>query len=581
MGYIQCFQNDVIIRNCYYDTDFTDNITMEVAGYASVGAECMSDSEGKADTYMLSGAFPVDLGTGWRYVAGAYPVYDANGTKTVAISQPEKDNVPLNRNIFRLEVGDLVNNTDIGADAVIPYSDFRLVDVIQDGTDITVDSFTVNGVSIADGAAVFVSDYPETTINFSASVTNHTAAELQAQVNYYRALFGRGRRMFSAESLANLNTPLVAAETALRDNYINITKTEADGYLDDMYAAALVRLLCNITFTAEHGKVMKGGEEVSSVIEEKNTAVTFTAVPDDGYEFVYWVDEHGNILGQDPVLVYSVFYNIGITAVFRDAGKIFTYQDSYGTVYKVQKVTDFSQVDYPFNVGEEGVRSGFKVKEWTNDYPGDLPSSGSVTSDVTFTAVLTRISSDAFTVRYKANPDAEWTTGEFKLGRVFEAEAAASYGGQAFSCWKDGNDNVVSFENRIKISVYSDMDLTACFDGAADSVTIASLQEPVAYSGEGKISFAGQVLEGDDFGSMVYYGVLMLKSSTDPGDLTFDTSNVIVGKAKSRSALTGTFIINKKNVNAGETWYGRAFAVYYDTDNEMKIVYSDTKHATL
>ena len=231
--------------------------------------------------------------------------------------------------------------------------------------------------------------------------------------------------------------------------------------------------------------------------------------------------------------------------------------------------------------GGEGLRTGFTVESWTNDYPGELPASGAVTDDVVFTANLVRIATDEFTVKYRPNPDAEWVEGTYKLAYVFEAVAEDSYGGADFSCWKDGDGNVVSYDKTLSVSVYADCEFTAYYDGAAAGVTIANLQGAAANSDTGKIAFTGQVIFGGDFSGEVYHGVLMLKSSTAVADLDFNTPNVIVGKSTGYSALTNTFIINKKNVAAGETWYGRAFIVYYDANNEMQIAFSDIKSATM
>ena len=567
-----------IMKRCYYDTDNTQGVEYE-GGYGSLSTY-VTMCEGKTTQQMQTSDFPsTNLNDGWHAVANDYPFYGEIADKQLVISRPQKDGVYLSRNIFKVMVGDIDEGGEVSGDAVIPYSDLRLVDVIGDGTDITVDSFTVDGVNVPANTPVNMADYGDP-VNISAKVTNNTAAALQTEVEYYRALYNRGRRMYTAESLAMLNTVLNAAEDALSNDFINITKTEADGYLQGMNSAALNKLICDVTFLASNGKVTRNGIRVSGIRAEKNTAINVTAVPNTGYDFVYWMDEYGNILGQDAELEYSVFSTTAITAVFRASGKTFTYQDNYGKVYKIQQVSDFSELAYPAAVGSKGLRSGFMVESWSNDYGADLPASGEVDKDVTFTAKLVRASADKFTVKYKDNPDAQWQEQRVNLGYLFEKEAADSYGGAAFSCWKDGNGDIVSYDKKVSVAVYSNLELTPYFEGAMASATIALLQDPICYSDAGKISFTGQILEGDDFGSEVYHGVLLVKSDS-PVEVTFDTPGVIVGKSSGYSAQTHTYIINKKNVSAGDTWYGRAFIVYYDADNEMQIAYSETKSATL
>ncbi|MBQ7821258.1 MAG: hypothetical protein IJ391_03145, partial [Clostridia bacterium] len=62
--------------------------------------------------------------------------------------------------------------------------------------------------------------------------------------------------------------------------------------------------------------------------------------------------------------------------------------------------------------------------------------------------------------------------------------------------------------------------------------------------------------------------------------MEIDTPNIIVGRVNSDPATaTKTFIINKTKVNAGDTWYGRAYIVYTE-NGETKTLYADTMSCT-
>jgi hypothetical protein len=386
--------------------------------------------------------------------------------------------------------------------------------------------------------------------------------------------------MFTPSSLATLKTAIDAAQDVLDDHFINVTKTEADPLAAAIETTALDVLMCTLTFNAVDGVVnVNGGAAVNSYVAEKNTTVELNAIPMSGYEFEYWQDSGGNIIGTASSIDYTVSRTTAITAVFRgNSAYTFTYQDNYGKIYKIQTASDFSEVSYPYAVGSTDMRVGLEVLSWADDYPGGVPASGAVDANVVFTANLKRVDGESFTVSYKNNQDeSSWQTQVLKAGYVFEKTAADSYGGNDFSCWKDSAGNVLTYGKTIKISVYSDMFVYPWYDGAKTGLTTAVLQAPIVSSG--KISFPGQIVEGSDLGSLVYCGVLMLQSNTAVTDLTFDTPGVIVGKANSVSALTKSFIINKKNVVSGDTWYGRAFAVYY-SGNDLTIAYSDIKSAT-
>ncbi|MBQ9359013.1 MAG: hypothetical protein IJT95_05675 [Abditibacteriota bacterium] len=570
---------DNFLTKCFFTTDFSQPSAVAAQLLSNASSANYNGCAGVTSGQMTSLGWPAaNLGTGWESDADLYPVYADANIRLVSISRPVKDSVPLNRNYFRVKVGDLNDISFVQANATINYSDFQLVDQIQDGTSITVNAFTVNGSDIT--GTVEARNF--STLNFSARVTNNTAAALQAVVTDYTNLYTAGLRMYTPASLATLKTAIDAANAALNDHYINITKTEADALTGAMHSASLDTLVCVVSFDAQNGSVQYGGSTVSSVEKEKNSTISLTAVPDSGYEFVCWKDSADNIIGSGTTLSYMVTRTTTVTAVFRSASSyIFTYKDNYGKTYKIQPVTDYSEVSYPAAEGAY-LRTGYKVKSWTNDYSGEggLPTSGEVTGDVTFTATLEH-DDDTFTVKYKTNTAAEWVEGSYKSGRVFRATADASYGGNDFSYWKDQNGNTVSYERELSVTVYSAMEFTPYYEGAQSGVTVANLQSAVANSSTGKIAFTAQIVFGDDFGSEAYHGVLLLKSSSAVSDLDFNTSGVIVGKSSGYSAQTNTYIINKKNVTSGDTWYGRAFIVYYDTNNEMQIAFSDIKSATL
>ncbi len=571
---------DTIFNKCHFATDYSDTGSLCGQYVSNASISNFTSSSGASISMMQGlGWASSNLGSGWQNDASLYPVYASANIRLVSISRPEKDGVPLSRSNFRVKVGNLNDISYVAANAEIPLSSFSLEDLIQDGTSITVNAFTLNGSDIT--GTVAARNY--STLNFSARVTNNTAAALQAVVTDYTNLYTAGLRMYTPASLATLKTAIDAANDALSDHYINITKTEADALTGAMHSASLDTLVCVVSFDAQNGSVQYGGSTVNSVEKEKNSTISLTAVPDSGYEFVYWKDSNGNIIGSETTLSYMVTRTTTVTAEFRSASSyIFTYKDNYGKTYKIQPVSDYSEVSYPAQEGEGGMKVGFVVQSWSNDYEGDLPASGEVTGDVTFTAKLVRNDGETFTVKYKANQDeTTWTETSIKLGYVFSNTAADSYGGVDFSYWKDQDGNIVTYDKTVSVSVYSDMELTPYYEGAQSGVTVASLQDPIVYAGASKISFTGQVVFGDDFGSEAYHGVLLYTSDSAVTDLDFNTPGVIVGKSSGYSALTNTFIINKKNVAAGATWYGRAFIVYYDTNNEMQIAFSDIKSATL
>ncbi len=439
---------------------------------------------------------------------------------------------------------------------------------------LELDYVTVNGTRLSE--PITAGDYAR--INFSGVVDNAFCRdELQPAVDEGNEVYDAGKGIYSLDTLVLLRDALDAAEEAMTDSYLFIDEEWGNDLLNAINDVEYDYFLYWVDFVGDNVSTYVNDSAESSFSGFSGDTVRLNAIPARGYKFICWKDSAGNILSEEPEFEYTVSRTTSLEAVAAPLEAYsFIYKDNYGKVYKTDAVTDYSELEYPVAAGQAGLRTGYTVREWQNDYPGVLPTSGTVTQDVTFTAILQKADT-TFTVR--ATAAGEETVKQLKTAAVFSVTAPDEYEDEEFSYWLDDNTGrIASYNAKLSVSVYANMSFTAVYGEAVDDYTLVNLWEP---SVEGsKIAFTGQVQTGSDFVSEVMHGVLLLKSDTPVDSLLFDTPGVIVGKSSGYSARTKTFIINKKNVDQGDTWYGRAFIVYINDLGVREVAYSPIKCAT-
>ncbi|MBP5273880.1 MAG: hypothetical protein ILO36_02965, partial [Abditibacteriota bacterium] len=519
------------------------------------------------------------LGEGWTNNGPeGYPVY--SDKIPVSFSRLHRGDEYLPRSIYRLRY----NGTDVAdigmveGDTQFDPALFELYKTEDDDVPVVIDYITLNGVRMTD--TVTASDYGQ--LNFSAVVDNSFCRDyLQPAVDEGNRIYAQGERIYSPSSLTALREAIDDAQQALDEAYMSVTNDWGADLILAIVNVEMAKFVYMISFSASEGLtpcVERDGEWVESSFYggTLSETVRLKALKQEGYRFLNWTDSAGNIISEEAEFDYLINRTTTLTAnAIREDSFTFTYQDTYGKIYKVQEAADFSEIAYPVEAGQAGLRVGFTVKEWTSDYSGEM--TGPVDCDVVFTASLQKTSA-LFTVHSEAAGVEEEV--ELKTAKIYTRTAPDTYEGNDFSYWKDSaTGKVLSYSPEVSFSVYSDMDIEAVYGAAAEGVTCANLW--TAPSSAGKISFVGQVVRGADFASEEMHGVLLLRSDDPVNELVLDTQDVIVGKALGYSARTGTFIINKKNVSAGDTWYGRAFVIYRDNDGEQQVAYSDIKSVTL
>ncbi len=576
VGQFQGRDDDLCYMNCFFCTDFCSApLYGELTGYASDASFERCDGVSKR-VMTASGWAQDNLGREWQNSGPeGYPVLD--NRVPVTFSRVHKGDLYLPINGVRIfwNGQDVANLGMVEPDTRFDPVDFSLLLSGYPGVSIATKTFTVNGAPLT--SAIKAGNY--SSIDFSAEVYNlFVENTLLPCIEKGEKIYQNGLHYYSADTLIALRRALDEAIEACSNDYFNITDDRGRELCDAIEDVENQKFLFTVTLTGTNCATYVNGEGASSFTGAMGETFRAFAFVSRGYRFLYWKDSAGNILSEDPEFYYTVSRNTEIEAVaVAPMAYTFTYKDNFGKIYKSEVVTDYREIAYPAQQGEGGMRAGYVVKEWTNDYPGTLPRHGEVKTNVTFTAHLMK---DETTFSVRAEAAGSIKVSELKAAQVFRAAAPAEYNGDAFSYWADAvTGQAVCGSAGLAVSVYSDMSFVAVYGATSAPGTVVNLWTPIV--SDGKISFPAQLVKGSSFGEEVMHGVLLLKSDGQVDELMFDTPGVIVGKSGGLSAKTGTFIINKTNVQPGETWYGRAFCVLKDGSGAEQTVFSDIKSAAM
>ncbi len=297
---------------------------------------------------------------------------------------------------------------------------------------------------------------------------------------------------------------------------------------------------------------------------------TITAPPaETGMTFDCWTAPNGKVVSRDAEYTFNAVvdntYTPNYTPSKSSETMTIVWLSAYGQ--EMKRVTDTE--DNLKSVEEPNVptRLGYETTGWEKKI-ADIPFESGTT--VIINAVYKELPQ---TYRINVtNGTADKT--EYTASQVATITADEK-DGQKFSYWQEENGNIVSYSSTYKFYVSKNMKLTAVYDivveepkGTADIVNSY-------YNSDTKKSIVVAQLTVPDGCKMVYAGLIATtKESVANSGLTKETASYIKGGENlSCKSYRYTWTVgNSKKA----TLYSRAYLVYTTTDNETKVIYSDT-----
>ncbi len=293
----------------------------------------------------------------------------------------------------------------------------------------------------------------------------------------------------------------------------------------------------------------------------RGTTIELTAISlnAEDYEFLYWKDNTtGRIVTDKEKFEFVVGTEKNYTAIFADRtnGKAYIVFRSNGKILSAGYVGD--EVIVP----EVPYIAGHKFNGWYKNAVEKVETPAlDVDEDTTYYA--------GFVV--------EETTYEVKINGVgamykyndkVEANAELTNGEQVFVYWtRDGK--IVSYEPKYVFYANRETKLEAVYASVAvEKKAVVTIAEPIVMKADGKLAFYAERDIPEDC-TIVETGIILNKAAD------FDVNTAEIRAVARYTTNKGQYTIRKANVEAGDTWYARAYVIYADADGDIKTIYSE------
>ncbi|MBQ7821676.1 MAG: Ig-like domain-containing protein [Clostridia bacterium] len=434
---------------------------------------------------------------------------------------------------------------------------------VEEGTTV-IEAITVNAVFEDEIEPVEVkvtaTDFGSFTVDGGEAVVSYAEQLKPETVITLTAIADTGYRLEGWYEVTDGRNILLSRDTTYVHTVDSDVEIEAR-FIDETISIA-VKLVAS---TSEGGFISVNGNTFEDYNDYANSgsAVELTAVADTGYTFAYWKRVSCSTgteiyLGVDETIsVYPLGNTVYFTPVFVAEGTTLNlYLDAQELI-----VSDSEEPAIPSRLGYTGT-------EWKLMRDGDVVD--------TYKPEYTRADTETvLTIVY-----ADSTTEEVAFKYDDQISITGTLEDPIWTLTANGVDTIVSYSKDFTFGAAFTGNITLTeSENTNGSTAVVNGVEAVYDSGAGLIKFVG-MYELPEGATLNERGVLLTNDASVADTMEIDTPNIIVGRVNSDPATaTKTFIINKTKVNAGDTWYGRAYIVYTE-NGETKTLYADTMTGT-
>lgn len=224
----------------------------------------------------------------------------------------------------------------------------------------------------------------------------------------------------------------------------------------------------SVTIANASGATVTSGTEV-----EANTSLTFTATPNDGYEFVNWTDASNTAVSTNATYTTTVTAAISLTANFKakttvdptESGVIYDFTNSVGTTTDGTNCTSTNGI---IKFGSDFAKDGkyITIKPKTGGFKaGDVITLKGYCDSKNLSGVIIYSDVNGSSI-FKSNVLAKLAAGGSEFTYTIEKDCDALYLGR----YGGGNTYLTSLQVERPASVSGKTRLTASFDRNADVV---------------------------------------------------------------------------------------------------------------
>ncbi len=305
------------------------------------------------------------------------------------------------------------------------------------------------------------------------------------------------------------------------------------------------------------------------------TEVTLTADLFPGIDaiFLYWINNATNrVISYEKTLTFKVSTKAEIYAIFTqqiDNSHYVSYLNYGGSILTASDVALSETVEKPGDT----YLPGFTFVNWDHTPDQIIADRG--------THVIVRphytLNSTTYTVSF-TNTENVSGAGEYNNFDTVTIKAdKKNRAGETFSCWKDADGNVVSYDNNYIFRINYNAVFTAVYGETVTPEPVVRFTVKDENDSSGMITFFAERSVPAGF-KLIKHGILIAEEPS--------VSLVVTGNGGSGSAAkmgsgisneaSGTYSLSKKNATSGKTYYAKAFVICENANGTQYTYYSAT-----
>ena len=357
----------------------------------------------------------------------------------------------------------------------------------------------------------------------------------------------------------------------------------------DTMLAAVYRKIGSAELTINGGSnfSINGVKKTNEVVRTYPLGSRLTVVCNvEGFE--YWKNSAGQIVSREASYTFTVSGRETVSAVInRVTGEQATvvFESRYGQVMARNQYTAGGIMSrepvLPFLYGYDAIG-------W--DYNGD----GEYDAGDTFAAALARafenennrvtilpvyrLRSKTYTITVVNGSG----SGEYEQNAIVTLKAAAAGPGEKFSHWEDSRGRILSYKESYKFYASEDAVITAVYvtdTAAVEAVGTTEIVSVVKDEVGKKLTFVSMSTVPD--GCAIVKAGVIATSNEAIANGTFNDTTAAYVRGSAWDGSTYRYSWTKGSVNAGDTWYVRAYLVYTDAEGNTHTVYGSMVSETM
>lgn len=294
--------------------------------------------------------------------------------------------------------------------------------------------------------------------------------------------------------------------------------------------------------------------------------------------FLYWYNAYTDrVVSYEPTIKFKLVTKTQINAVFitpLDGYHYVSYLNYAGSILKSGDFKLGSVVTPP----QEMSLPGFTFVSWDHSI-----SDVTINTDIIVVRPLYTLNQTDYTVSFTntENVEGAGTYNNYDTVSIKADEKNSS--GETFSCWKNSEGAVVSYERNYSFRINYNDTFTAVYGEDVTPEPVTRMSNVVTDAAHRKITFFAERSIPEGY-TLLQHGILMSSSLSSPlilSAVTMGESAAVKRGTGVSNESCGTYALSKEKAVSGTIYYARSYAVCEDPTGTQYVFYGNTVTASV